>query len=129
MNRFILSLIAVLLVVLGTLYFFYYRDVLSDEPILSYTCEPLNFTVLDVTATSFVIEWDTVDECLGLVKYGTSVDAIGLIALNESKNVSKSHRVKLENLQPASTYYVVIFSGDSDYGSEGSPITITTTSF
>jgi hypothetical protein len=129
MNRFILSVIAILLLIFLTLASFYYRDILSEEPVLTYTCEPLNLTVLDITATGFTLQWETVDECLGLVKYGNSIDSMNFMALNESRNVSKNHFVKLKNLQPSSTYYLVIFSGDTNYGAEGSPITVTTTPF
>lgn len=129
MNRFILTVIAILLIVFLTLVFFYYRDILKEESVLTYTCEPLNLTILDVTATGFTIQWETVDECLGLVKYGNSVDSMNFMALNESKNVSRNHSVTLKNLQPASAYYLVIFSNDTHYGAEGSPIIVTTISF
>ncbi len=131
MNNFILGFLGVLFIVFSVLFSFYYRDVLQvvdDE--VQYTCEPLDLTIYDVTARSMVVEWYTAEKCLGLVKYGTGVDAIHFVALGDDVNVSKNHHsVKLENLQSSMTYYLVIYSDEVNYGSESSPIVVTTYDF
>ncbi len=131
MNNFFVVLIAILLVLSGTFYFFYNRDVLGlkDEADFD-SCTPFNLQITDVKATSFLVSWETADECLGLVKYGDSVDAVEFIAVDEEKNfATDSHEVKVKNLRPSSVYYVVVSSGGVEYGIDGTPVVVNTRAF
>ena len=77
MHNFILSILAILLTISGVLFFFYYRDVLNVESeVVEYGCKPINLQIQDITSSSFRVKWETIDECLGLVKYGESIDSI-----------------------------------------------------
>jgi|GEM_PF-600028 len=129
--NFILGLVGVLLIFTVFLSLFYYRDVLGvEDSTAGYLCEPLDVRLTDVDTTSFRVQWSTSAECLGLVKYGTSIDTINFMALDEGGHKSKqNHSVKIDDLQPGKTYYLVIHSDGKDYGSQGSPMVVSTDSF
>ena len=131
MNNVFLVIIAVLLILSGTLLFFYNRDVLQEKGDESKNnCIPLNLQIRDITRTGAVVEWETAFECLGLVKYGDSVDAMDYIAIDEDNNFArKNHSIMVKNLKPASIYYLVVFSNGVEYGLEGSPVVINTKAF
>lgn len=131
MNNFFLVLIAILLVLSGTFYFFYNRDVLGIKDEADFdSCTPFNMQVTEVKSTSFLISWDTVDECLGLVKYGSSVDSLDLIAVSDENNFAgDSHSIQVKNLRPSSVYYFVISSEGVEYGIDGSPVVVNTRAF
>ena len=131
MNNFFLVFIAVLLIVSGTLLFFYNRDILSEEEsLLLEDCVPMNLKVKDVSSTSFSVEWQTSNKCLGLVKYGDSIDAINYIGINEENYIAKTeHLIEVENLKPSSVYYFVVSSESTEYGLEGAPIVVNTRAF
>ena len=131
MNNFFLVLIAVLLILSGTLLFFYNRDILSKgEEDLFDGCLPINLQVQNVSANSFSVEWETLEKCLGFVKYGESIDSIDFIALDDEDNLSvKKHKVKVNELNSSSIYYFVIFSDGVEYGVEGTPIVVNTKAF
>ena len=131
MNNVFLTVIAVLLVLSGVLYFFYSRDVLSnrDEGVFE-NCVPINLQIQNVSSDSFTVEWSTSEKCLGLVKYGDSIDSIEYFAINEEERVAtKEHFVTVRNLNPSSVYYVVVFSEGVEYGLEGTPVIVNTKAF
>lgn len=131
MNNVFLVIIAVLLVISGTLLFFYNRDVLGvKDEVFFDDCSPINLRITDVTSTSFRTEWATSEDCLGLVKYGESIDSIDYIARDEEKNImGKNHSVKINNLKPAGVYYVVVVSEGTEYGIDSAPIVVNTKSY
>jgi hypothetical protein len=131
MNNFFIILIVLLLILSGSLFFFYTRDILNeDEGEFLGSCVPINLQIKDVLATSAWVEWETSEDCLGIVKYGDSVDSMDYIAVDRENNVAKKkHSIKLEKLKPSSIYYVVVFSEDTEYGIEGTPIIVNTKAF
>lgn len=131
MNNFFLVFIAILLIISGTLFFFYNRDILSqEEGVLFEDCVPVNLQVKDVSSTSFSVEWQTSNKCLGLVKYGDSIDSINYMAINEENEISSTkHNIEIENLKPSSVYYFIISSEGIEYGLEGAPVVVNTRSF
>lgn len=131
MNNIFLTAIAVLLVLSGVLYFFYNRDVLSNRDVGVFEgCVPINLQIQEVSSDSFTVEWGTSEKCLGLVKYGDSIDSIEYFAINEEKRVAtKEHFVTVKNLKPSSIYYVVVFSEGVEYGLDGAPIIVNTKAF
>jgi len=131
MSNILLSIISVLLVISGTLFFFYYRDILDEQDgVLHASCVPLNLQIRDISSNSFVVEWQTADECLGFVRYGDTIDSINYLAINGNSNVAtKKHSIFVENLKPSKVYYLVVSSDGVKYGLEGAPIVINTQAF
>jgi hypothetical protein len=131
MNNFFVVLITTLLVLSGFLLFFYIRDVLNaDQDGLVGDCVPLNLNIANVTATGIVVEWETSKDCLGMVRYGDSVDAMNMVAVNREKSLAaKKHAVEVGSLNPSSIYYVVVFSDGVEYGIEGVPAVVHTKAF
>ncbi len=131
MNNFFLVFIAVLVVLSASLFFFYNRDILSEKQESSLRgCAPFNLQVQNVTATSFSVEWETTDKCLGLIKYGDGVDTLNYLAINEENNIAlNKHLIELRNLKPSNIYYFVISSEGVEYGVEGAPIVVNTKAF
>ncbi len=132
MNNFFIVVVIVLVVLSGTLLFFYKRDVLNTESSNGDIggCAPFSLQVKNVSARGFVVEWETMDDCLGFVKYGDSIDSINLIAFDENGDIAvKEHSVKLTDLKASSIYYVMIISEGTEYGVEGTPIIVSTKAF
>ncbi len=131
MNNFFLVIIAVLMILSGTLLFFYNRDVLQEKGgEEGNNCTPINLQINEVSSTGAIVEWETSYECLGLVKYGDSVDSMDYIAIDETNNFArKEHSVSIKNLKPASIYYLVVFSNGVEYGLEGTPVVFNTKAF
>ena len=134
MNNFFLVLIVILLVVSGSFTFFYTRDVLNTQDVKGEStvnsCVPLNLQIKEIQASSFVVEWETTVDCLSLVKYGDSIDRMNYISIDEDNDLAKSsHSIKVRDLNPASIYYIGVFSGGVGYGLEGAPIVVYTKPF
>ncbi len=134
MNNFLLVLVITLSVLSGSFLFFYTRDVINDPDVkgesIVASCVPMNLEIKDVQASSFVVEWETSVDCLGMVKYGDSVDRMNYIAIDEGNELAKSsHFIKVGDVKPASIYYVGVFSGGVGYGLEGTPIVVQTKAF
>lgn len=131
MNNIFLIFIAILLVISGTLYFFYNRDVLGEKTEnLFDACVPVNLRVEDVSANSFIVKWQTSEKCLGLVRYGDSIDSINYIAIGGSDNIAtNNHKVQINNLSSSSVYYFIVSSDGVDYGIEGAPVIVNTEAF
>ena len=112
--------------------FFYIRDVVRDteeESVLG-DCVPVNLQIKDILSTNFSVSWETSNECIGLVKYGDSVDSMDYLAVDESNNVAKTkHLIQLKDLKPSSIYYLVVFSEGVEYGIEGTPAIVNTKAF
>ncbi len=131
MNNIFLVFIAILLIVSGTLLFFYNRDILNEQgDVLFEDCVPVNLQIQNISSTSFSVQWHTSNKCLGLVKYGDSIDSINYIAINEDNEIAaKKHSIEIKNLKPSSVYYFVISSEGVEYGLEGAPIVVNTQAF
>ena len=127
----ILTIVGILLILTVFLSLFYYRDVLGvEDSVGQYSCEPLDVEIVDVEATSLRVKWHTSQECLGLVKYGSNMETINFMALDEEGHKSKrEHLVKIDNLKPSMTYYLVIHSDGKDYGAQSGPVVVSTDSF
>ncbi len=131
MNRFFLVAIFSLLILSSFLLFLYRRDVLlENDEVFVDECTPVNLQIKDVLSTSFIVEWETAEECLGVVKYGESVDSVNLLAIdNENNFARKTHSIRVENLKSSSIYYIVVFSDGVEYGVEGTPVIVNTKAF
>ena len=52
------------------------------------------------------------------------------ISIDEDNDLAKSsHSIKVRDLNPASIYYIGVFSGGVGYGLEGTPIVVYTKPF
>ncbi len=131
MNNFFLVFISILLVLSGTLLFFYNRDILrKGTGELFDDCVPINLQVRDISSTNFRVEWGTSEECLGFVKYGDSIDSVIHLSFNEEmKLATKRHSILVEDLRPSSVYYFVVVSDGTEYGFEGAPVVVNTRAF
>jgi hypothetical protein len=92
---------------------------------------PKNIQISNVTANSFTISFVTDENTLSTVAYGTN-PSMGSVALDVRDQQTgepiqhRVHYVKIENLEPGTTYYYSITSGAQIATNNGSPFEITT---
>jgi hypothetical protein len=105
--------------------YFFYRDIFSQGNISSLGgCTPYNIE-WESGDTSVDLKWQTRDECVGYVRYGTDTKSLTGVAVDtEGSQRKKNHSVVLENLQKKTDYYVIFYSGDETYGQSGQPLLV-----
>jgi hypothetical protein len=89
--------------------------------------EIVGVTASNLTATAAIISWHTNLPSDGVVYYGTSKHLSLMKA--EGRMSSQDHLVQLTGLQPNTTYYYQVASGDKIDNAHGSYYTFTTTDF
>jgi hypothetical protein len=88
---------------------------------------PENVVVAETTSNSFTVEWKTQDEVVGMVKYGTAADDLTFFALDEKGNIAcTSHQVVVKNLQPKTSYFFEVVSGQLRFNDQGQPLEVQT---
>lgn len=85
---------------------------------------PETINVVGVTDTSASITWTTGQDTQGVVLYGTT--PLQLDRPVPETTPSTIHRVTIELLRPATTYYYVIRIGDTVFDDNGEPWSFTT---
>jgi hypothetical protein len=69
--------------------------------------------------------WETRDNCVGYVRYGTDSESLNSVASDEEGSSSrKDHTVVLKNLNARTDYYVIFYSGDQTFGQSGQPLVV-----
>lgn len=76
--------------------------------------KPSNVQVKNITSNTATFTWETTVEARGYVVYGTSAGELARVA-PEAKP-SRKHQVIIENLNPGTTYYYKIGSGETIFG-------------
>jgi len=87
---------------------------------------PQNVVIQPMDSTSATVSWETGQETIAVVEYGTSADASTFNDFAFSEIETTTHTVKLNSLEPNSTYYFQIRIGEEVYDNGGSFWTITT---
>ncbi len=85
---------------------------------------PETINVVQITDTSATITWTTGQDTQGVVLYGTT--PLQLDRPVPETSPSTIHRVTIELLRPATTYYYVIRVGDTVFDDNGDPWSFTT---
>lgn len=130
MNKVFFSVGIILFLLLSTLTFFYYRDVVNGNGVTNNDCLPRNLEFKDITSSSAKVVWQTSKKCAGFVKYGENIDYMSMIALDTRGSLSsEDHSIDLSDLKPGTSYYLYIFSDEKDYGFDGSPLLLRTLSY
>ncbi len=117
----------ILLSVIGGLGLAIYTIVFKSEPVVMSSetegieaIRPRNMRITENDGTSFVVEWETTTDVSGYVKYGDTSTTLGLIAQDvNGTNVSKNHRVRINDLEPGKKYYFWVMSDDVAFGRDG----------
>lgn len=78
----------------------------------------------NLTKDSATLVWQTQDQVLGVVLYGTSPDNLFQSQAEIAK--AASHQVLLSNLIPATTYYFKIQVGENVFDQDGTSYSFTT---
>jgi hypothetical protein len=123
-----LIILFVILIVLSLLTVFVYKAKGSNERDLVEGCTPYNVSISKEDEYEVLIEWFTVEDCLGYVTYGDSRDDLEFIAIDRGDLSSKGHKVYIDKLVPSMNYFFVINSGDSTYGNKGIPLSFSLSS-
>jgi len=87
---------------------------------------PKNLSITEITTNSAVVKWSTDQESQVVIEYGTSPTALNFFAPEATR--TKEHRVELNLLTEATTYYFQIKAGDKIFDNGGVPWTFTTSS-
>jgi hypothetical protein len=105
--------------------YFFYRDVLSSGDISFLDpCTPFNIEWKG-EGSSVDLEWETKNECVGYVRYGTDTKSLNSLVSDEAGSQrKKDHKVVLEDLTEGKDYYVIFYSGDDTYGQSGQPLVV-----
>ena len=87
-------------------------------------CTPYNvFVKKGEDEFSVMIEWETVEECVGFVQYGNDRNELDRVGFDVQGNMkSEKHSVVLEKLLTKSKYYFLINSERKGYGKNGVPL-------
>lgn len=80
----------------------------------------------NLTKDSATLVWQTQDQVLSVVLYGTSPD--NLFQTQAEITKATSHQVLLSNLIPATTYFLKIQVGENVFGQDGTPYSFITLS-
>jgi len=115
-------ILSIVLVILALLTVFVFKARGSNERELVSGCVPYNVSISKGDKYQAVIEWYTVDECLGYIMYGDDRDNLEFIAIDQNALSSKKHTVQIEKLLPSKNYFVLIYSGENSYGNKGIPL-------
>ena len=130
MNRrwgYILSGVFVLLI--GVLFTFVFQVRSSDEMDTISGCVPYNVSLSKGEDDyQVVIDWMTLDECLGYVVYGDDRGNLDLVSIDVGNLSSKRHTVVIDRLLNTRNYYFLINSGDVNYGDSGIPLSFSLSS-
>lgn len=119
MATYILGAVASLLI--GILGFRFLGEYLTSRASNS---APLNLSITEITQNSAVVKWETDQETQVVIEYGTSPTSLTFFAPEATR--TKSHRLELNLLAEATTYYFQIKSGDQLFDNGGVPWTFTT---
>lgn len=87
---------------------------------------PKNLSITEITTNSSVVKWSTDQETQVVIEYGTSPTSLTFFAPEATR--TKEHRVELNLLTEATTYYFQIKAGDKIFDNGGVPWTFTTLS-
>lgn len=88
---------------------------------------PEEIVVSNITDSRVTVSWYTPAAVVGSIRYGSSESNLSNIA--EEDNPSDSleiHSIEITNLQPDTTYYYEIISGDGVYNDDGTPFSFDT---
>lgn len=130
MNKILSQAIVVNLVVIMTLSYFYYRDVVAAKTENGEGCTPYDVSVNNIDKNSAKISWKTGSSCTSYIKFGLLSDDIDQTLLGlEGYSASKEHSASLESLKPDTTYYLTFFSNGEIYGDRGKPYEVRTSPF
>ncbi|MBI2855954.1 MAG: leucine-rich repeat domain-containing protein [Chloroflexi bacterium] len=77
----------------------------------SLDCAVHDLQVTNVSDVAFAVTWRTVDDCTGLVEYGTEPGSPAARSGDDRGAVGQIHHVTLIGLSPDTTYYFGISSG------------------
>lgn len=87
---------------------------------------PKNLSITEITTNSAIVKWATDQETQVVIEYGTSPTSLTFFAPESTRN--KDHRVELNLLTEATTYYFQIKAGEKRFDNGGVPWTFTTLS-
>lgn len=93
--------------------------------------DPENIRIANISDTSFSVSYETAGEVVGTLSYGKD-QTLGKISLDDRDQKSgipekyHAHHFTIRNLQPNSTYYFTIISGDSTFMDNNEPFHIVT---
>ena len=88
--------------------------------------DPKNLSITEITTSSAVVKWSSDQDIQVVIEYGTSPTSLTFFAPEATR--TKEHRVELNLLTEATTYYFQIKSGDQVFDNGGVPWTFTTLS-
>ncbi len=78
---------------------------------------PRNMIISEVTATSFVVEWEVNAPVSGYVTYGDTSNSVSLLAQDvNGAEPSRRHTVSVYGLTPGKKYYFWVMSDDVAFG-------------
>lgn len=124
----LIAILFVVLVVLGLLTVFVYKATGANSREMVSGCVPYNVDISKGDEYQAVVEWYTVDECLGYITYGNDRNHLDFVAIDQEDLSSKKHVVVIDKLLPSQNYFFVINSGEKSYGNKGVPLSFSLSS-
>lgn len=83
--------------------------------------EPKNVAITNISDSSFTLVYTTDDSVIGTINYGSDQNNLDSVALDDRDQLSQSvnkytvHSVTVRELEPDTSYYFSITSGDKEY--------------
>lgn len=132
MNRKLTSLLIINILVLLPFGFFFYRDVTSNWNSAQGIdgCIPYDVTEEAVGKDFVRYAWKTKEDCISYLRVSKNPGEVGeLIVGDAGLAPSKVHHSLVTELRPNSTYYVLFYAEEEEYGLKGEPLSFTTKNF
>ncbi len=89
--------------------------------------DPENIKTTNLSDIAFTVSYRTDDEVIGTLNYGSDPNLLDNVVLDDRDQLSQSvnkykiHSITVKNLNPITTYYFSITSGDKKYLNNSSP--------
>ena len=89
--------------------------------------DPKNVQITNVSDTSFTVSYTTDDQVIGTINYGSDASVLDNVVLDDRDQLSQSvnkykiHSITVKNLNPDTSYYFSITSGDKKYLNNDAP--------
>lgn len=112
--------------------FFFYRDVASkwDSAQGVDSCTPYDVSNESIGKDYIKFTWKTKEECISYLRLSKTPSEVGELVVGDTGlSPSRQHSSEVKNLRPNSTYYVLFYAGENEYGLEGQPLSVTTRNF
>jgi len=127
------TLVGILIIAIGTIFTTY---LVKGDTLFEIKAgpnqEPKNIKIANISDDSFTVSYITDDNFSGTLNFGTAPDQLNILVLDDRDQLTQtinsrsSHSLTVRELEPNTSYFFSITSGDKKYFDNGSAYTVQT---